>query len=149
VQVDGPFYVGWRQYNQYLLNVGLDRNNRPVPSVMYYNYTGTWQPSMAPGVIIFRPFLYDETTGYRENTPALSTLQVYPNPASERIYFRLPDANPGDRVLLEVFDSSGRMAISRMVETNSLHTGSLPPGIYYLRAHTSDASYYSKILINR
>ena len=49
VNVDGTFYVGWRQYNQYLLNVGLDLNNRPVPPVLFYNYQGDWEESSAPG----------------------------------------------------------------------------------------------------
>ncbi|HER09273.1 MAG TPA: hypothetical protein ENO20_10225, partial [Bacteroides sp.] len=31
VPVNGKFFVGWKQYNEYMLNVGLDLNNRPAP----------------------------------------------------------------------------------------------------------------------
>ena len=75
VTVSGPFFVGWRQDKEYILNVGLDLNSRPNPQVMYFNM-GNWESSTAPGVIMFRPFLYDETTGIYDSPSETRLLQI-------------------------------------------------------------------------
>ena len=149
VQVDGTYYVGWRQFNEYMLNVGLDLNNRTASPVMYYNFQGTWEPSMAPGVMMFRPFLYDETTGERPAVPVSGSLHVYPNPASQRIYFELPGEVDDLEIRVEIFDASGRIVNQSLVRSNSLDITLLPAGIYFIRAHSQRAIYSSKILINR
>ena len=147
--MNGTFYVGWRQYNEYMLNVGLDLNNRPVPSVMFYNFQGVWESSRAPGVMQFRPFLYDETTG-ENNTPALSnTLSIYPNPASNQIYFSIPGVDEGTGIHFEIFDASGRLVDHSVTLTNSRDISSFPAGIYYIRARTGKTTCHSKLLINR
>ena len=97
VTVSGTFYVGWRQYNQYLLNVGLDKNNRPSPHVMFYNYQGLWEESNAPGVILLRPFLYDETTGISEPDISSQLLHIYPNPATDHLFISLPGETDGSQ----------------------------------------------------
>ena len=158
VEVDETYYVGWKQFNEFMLNVGLDLNNKPAPTVMYYNLQGPWQASMAPGVMMFRPFLYDETTGEKPHIPATGSLHVYPNPAYDRIFFELPGHESGDKVEVEIFDASGRMVIQEVFHSNSLDITPLPAGIYYLRAWSSSAwpgesgsgrtIYSAKVLIN-
>lgn len=148
VHVDGTFYVGWKQFNEFMLNVGLDLNNRPASPVMFYNFQGPWEPSRAPGVMMFRPFLYDETTAVNPFSPKSGSLHVYPNPAVDRIYFELPGHAHGDQVHLQMFDASGRMVIQEMSSSNNLNIAQLPPGIYYLRAGSNETIYSAKILIN-
>ncbi|MCK5134358.1 MAG: T9SS type A sorting domain-containing protein [Bacteroidales bacterium] len=149
VQVSETFYVGWKQYNEYMLNVGLDLNNKPVPSVMYYNYQGIWQPSEAPGVILFRPFLYDETTGENQTPNTENSLHIYPNPASDRIFFTLPEVENPTGIQVELFDASGRLANRSVIHSGSMDISSFPAGIYYIRAHHGKTIYNSKLLINR
>ncbi len=147
VAVSGPFFVGWRQDKEYLLNVGLDRNNRPDPQVMYYNM-GNWEASNAPGVIMFRPFLYDETTGIRDVPGQSRELGIYPNPASDRIWFDVPPDAEGQKLLIHIFDSSGRLVFHSEVRSQSLDLSGFTPGIYFIRALSGARSYYSKLLIN-
>lgn len=148
VAVNGIFYIGWRQYNEFLLNVGLDLNNKPVPSVMFYNFQGFWQSSEAPGVILFRPFLYDETTGFPGHTEEPVSLHLYPNPASGVVYFDLPTAAEGGITRLELFDASGRLMRSTITRSNNLDISGCPQGIYYLRAMAGGRVYHSKLLID-
>ncbi len=49
VTVSGTFYVGWRQYNQYLLNVGLDKNNRPFDTCNVLQLPGIVGGIQCPG----------------------------------------------------------------------------------------------------
>jgi len=145
--VDGTFYVGWRQYNEYLLNVGLDLNNRP-PSVMFYNFQGQWEASEAPGVIMCRPFLYREPTYIGNLGEETATLHIYPNPAHDRIYISWPRTLNTDEVWLELFDASGRTVAFFPTRSDSYDISSLQPGIYYIRALAGQTIFRSKLVIN-
>jgi hypothetical protein len=147
VPVDGTFYVGWRQYNEYLLNVGLDLNNRPS-SVMFYNFQGQWESSEAPGVIMCRPFLYREPTHIGNPGEEASILHIYPNPARDRIYVIWPEPMNTDEVRLEMFDASGRMVVLFRTRSDSYDVSALLPGIYYIRALAGQTIYRSKLVIN-
>jgi hypothetical protein len=149
VPVNGTFYVGWRQYKPYTLNMGLDLNNRPATPHMFFSL-GSWLPSEAPGTVLFRPFMYDPLTGDDkgpENVPG--TLRLYPNPASDRIWIELPPGAELKPVRLSVFDSSGRQIQSLILRSGSLDVSSFEPGLYFVRALIAGQAYYSKILINR
>ncbi len=148
VLVDGPFYVGWRQFNQYILNIGLDLNNKPSPSVMFYNFQGIWQSSSAPGVMMLRPYLYDETSGLPGTSAKTASMQIYPNPAKDLIFFEIPADTEGNKIQLEIYDASGRLMSLSNPHTNSLDISSYPAGIYYIRALVGKSVYHSKFLIN-
>jgi hypothetical protein len=149
VEVDGPFYVGWKQYNEFMLNVGLDLNNKPVPQVMYHNFQGSWQPSKAPGVIMFRPFLYREISGDRSHRIEPSSLLLYPNPATDRIHFQLPGSDTEGTIQFEIFDQLGRKIDHDEIRTRSRDVTSLEVGIYHIRVRSGDRSYSGTFLIRR
>lgn len=157
VSVDGGFFVGWRQYNQYMLNVGLDLNNRPQPHVIYYNYQGVWEESNAPGVILLRPFIYDETVGISDPGKTSQALRIYPNPASDYIHISLPGepsarsafGAPGEDLRAYLYDASGRLASQNIIRNGQMDVGALPGGIYFLKVHTPGKVYHAKVLINR
>jgi hypothetical protein len=148
VPVDGNFFVGWRQYNQYLLNIGLDLNNRPS-SVMCYNFQGQWENSGAPGVIMLRPFLYREPTSAEDRSEGIVSLLVYPNPASEWIHVQWPPSPGNTERRLEIFDAAGRLVMSSVEITESYSVSSLRPGVYYIRALDGQSIYRTKVVINR
>ena len=147
VPVNGTFFVGWRQYNQYLLNIGLDFNNRPS-SVMFYNFQGQWEPSEAPGVIMMRPYLYHEPTSSFNVPDEARTLLIYPNPARDRIHIKWPLSGGNQERKLEIFDASGRLVMSSVEITESYDVSSLQPGIYYIRAMAGETTYSNKLVIN-
>ena len=147
VSVSGPFFVGWRQDKEFLLNVGLDKNSKPEPQVMYFNI-GSWESSTAPGVIMFRPFLYDETTGINKEPSESSFFQVYPNPASDKIWFSLPEAARGEALQVNIYDSSGRLVHHSVVQSQPVDLSEFTPGMYFIRAQAGNQTFYSKLLIN-
>lgn len=150
VQVDGDFYVGWTQYNQYMLNVGLDLNNQTSSPVLFYNYQGTWEETIYDGVILLRPFLYDETVGIKDQETGTESLQVYPNPASDIVYLNLPDEGQGGEVLADIFDASGKLVQQKVISGGSqLDVSELTEGMYFLKILYNQQLFHSKILINR
>jgi hypothetical protein len=149
VPVNGIFYVGWRQVDPYMLNMGLDRNHVPANPVMYYNI-GTWNSSEAPGMVLFRPYLYEGVSGTGpENMPDLSQLSIYPNPASEQIWFKLPADTEGKEIQVYLYDTSGRLLHQDILHSKVLNVSGFAPGLYYIRTHVEAEIYYSKVLIKR
>jgi len=149
VPVNGPFHVGWRQYKPYTLNMGLDKNSDPDSPVMYFNM-GTWASSEAPGMVLFRPFLYEPLTGIDQTAASdLTPLNVYPNPASERIWLQVPPGLKGEDIPVYIYDSSGRQLHHTVLRSNSLDVSAYAPGLYYIRVIIAGEPYYSKVLINR
>lgn len=149
VEVDGPFYVGWRQYNQYMLNVGLDLNNRPEPHIIFYNYQGKWEESEAPGVILFRPFLFDEDRPLSKPKLSSESIQVFPNPASGQLYIKLPSELENSWFKVELYDASGRLALQKNIRDGQMDVSDLPVGIYFMKLSSKERVMHSKILINR
>lgn len=147
VPVNGPFHVGWRQYKPYTLNMGLDLNNNPDSPVMFYNI-GSWVSSEAPGMVLFRPYLYESTTGI-DHPSAPEHLNFYPNPASERIWFELPSGSEGKDIPVNVYDTSGRQLYNGVLRSNSLDVSEYASGLYYIRVLIEGKAHYSKVLINR
>ncbi len=147
VSVNGPFYVGWRQHQEFLLNVGLDLNNPPETPVMFYNL-GAWVSSEAPGVLLFRPYLDETSTGVDPPDAVLTPLNLYPNPASDRIWIQVPSGGENEPLVLDIFDNSGRQLQHTELQSNSLDVSGLAPGLYFIRAVISGKPYYSKVLIN-
>jgi hypothetical protein len=149
VPVNGPFHVGWRQYKPYTLNMGLDKNHDPESPLMFYNM-GTWISSEAPGMVLFRPYLYEPSTGIDQPLASdLKALKLYPNPASEQIWIEIPSGLEGQDIPVYIFDTSGRQLHHSMLRTNMLDVSGYAPGIYYIRAVIEGEAYYSKLLINR
>jgi hypothetical protein len=149
VSVNGTFYVGWRQYKPYTLNMGLDKNLVPDSPLMYYNM-GSWRSSEAPGQVMFRPYLYETGTGTdQDKNPEPASLNIYPNPASERIWFQVPPGAEGEEIPVYIYDTSGRQLHHSILRSKELDVSNLAPGLYYIRALMAGEFYYSKVLINR
>jgi len=104
---------------------------------------------MAPGVILFRPFIYDETTGINNPTHAPESLRVYPNPATGPVFIETPGSEPGSSLLIEVYDSSGRLVKKESITNGQLELGELSNGIYILKAFEGDRIFHSRVLLNR
>jgi hypothetical protein len=148
IPVNGTFYVGWRQYKAYILNMGLDLNSVPNTPVMLYNL-GSWLDSDAPGMLLFRPYFYDSSTGIdRESETEMIPLNLYPNPATERIWFQFPSGYQGNDILLSIYDTSGRQISHSILRSNSLDVSEFSPGLYYIRAIIAGKPYFAKVLIN-
>lgn len=148
VPVNGTFYVGWRQYKPYTLNMGLDKNRIPDSPLMYYNMGG-WKSSEAPGMVLFRPYIYSTGTDNDRERKSVAPLTLYPNPASERIWIQVPPGEEGNEIPVYIYDTSGRQLQHSVLSSHELDVSGLAPGLYYIRALISGEMYFSKVLINR
>jgi len=150
VAVDGVFYVGILQYDQFLLNIGMDVSKSPSGK-LFYSLGGSWQQSLAPGVVMLRPFVnrsYSVDT--RQHTFDKQRMPViYPNPARDVIHIDYtPNAALGQPDI-EILDISGRTVKYVYRPGKTINISDLNTGIYLVRLiQAGFISEPAKLVIN-
>jgi len=61
---------------------------------------------------------------------------LYPNPASERVFVRLPEEEHIDAVRIDVFDAAGRSVPVTAQPQQGFSVSEWAPGLYYVRIYT-------------
>lgn len=131
VILTGTFYVGWQQEASDRLYLGMDLENNQQDKI-YYNTSGVWYTSVYEGALMMRP-LFDAyyTTGVDENN-SLSSLSVFPNPASDQI--TIAGLDPNQQFNANLIDISGRTVLAQQVSNgaSTIDVSALAPGVYLL-----------------
>jgi len=148
VPVSGTIYVGWVQTNEYLLNIGLDINSKPSYPALFYNIGSGWNSSIAPGIIMLRPYIYTDPS-YTRSVETPDPPIIFPNPAKEIIYLDLPERNLSGNTFVEIFDLNGRLVLKRELSGPEINVSSLETGLYLIRLHQGTELFYSKLLISK
>lgn len=133
VAVDGPFYVGWRQFGASRLNVGLDKNIVNNDKTFYsVDGEASWDQSTIPGSVMMRPIFstgMDVSLGIQEDAIAAKpTIMVYPNPTNGIVTI---DVDQSVYKGVEVYDLQGRLIVD--TELNQVDLSQNPNGIYLLK----------------
>jgi hypothetical protein len=148
----GTYYIGWAQTSNFRLNVGFDKNINSADKI-FFNTNGTWNPFVGEqGTLMIRPlFGGPDDIVASDNTPinANKGIKVFPNPASEYFQILLPEAVNTDAAFIQLYDLSGKFAISRNFKNQELiDCRQLPDGIYIGLVTLSEGSrHYFKIII--
>jgi hypothetical protein len=76
---------------------------------------------------------------------ALPSIQVYPNPATDRVYVAWGDEKIAFYQLLDV---QGRVVLNGEVQAgDSISIATVSPGMYQLRLSSGSRLYYSKLVV--
>lgn len=149
VMVNGTFYVGLLQYNQYLLNIGLDVN-KPADANLFYNIGNGWNISSAPGSLMFRPFVKREFTGLPKTSSSQPEVKIWPNPARDFIHIELPADRSYIDLRVTIHDLTGKRIMETNLNNSEIFTGDLPDGIYVVKISSERQLYTTeKIIIRR
>ncbi len=73
---------------------------------------------------------------------SLSTLQIYPNPASNTIYIK----GISTTGKAEIFNISGKLLLSKQLTTNQIDISPLAKGLYFIKLSTADGSVVRKFV---
>lgn len=133
VAVDGPFYVGWRQFGADRLNVGLDLNIINNDKTFYsIDGEASWNQSTIEGSVMMRPLFstgMDVSLGIQEDgIAAAPSITVYPNPTNGTVSIRI---DPSIYQGVEVYDLQGRLIVD--TQENQIDLSQNPNGIYILK----------------
>lgn len=129
VPVSGTFYVGFTQFTNDFLQVGLDKTQN-FGDRIYYNVGGGWvQNKDVTGALLIRPHVSLSGKAGGNLIPE-NTLRVYPNPAIEEVRVE------GKFTYLQVLDSYGReITLPRMAGNTGevLNFKDQQPGLYLIK----------------
>lgn len=147
----GTFYVGWRQTQPYILNVGYDNNyryngeERGNPNILY-NMLGSWEYADASvkGTPMIRPLFgedSDYTFGVHQAT--IADLRVYPNPTSDMVFWK---SNFSTRQV-RVFAADGSLIYQAKEPGNSLSLERFKNGIYQVQVTLANGQTINRQII--
>ncbi len=151
VQVNGVFYVGWRQTSETFLNAGYDVNT-PNAGRQFYWLNGQWSQSQVPGSIMIRPVIGSPllvTSVHDIPVKNKNLLNIWPNPARDYI-----NIDPGDLQLsrssfITITDLNGHELI-RVLFNNKVDISSLKDGMYFLVININGSPYgYNRFIKSR
>ncbi|SMC49153.1 T9SS type A sorting domain-containing protein [Moheibacter sediminis] len=73
----------------------------------------------------------------------VNNLQIYPNPASDKVFVKADKLNS-----VELYDLQGRKLDVKLNSDNSINVSSLPKGVYVLKLNIDGKSVSKKLVIN-
>ncbi|MEQ9097974.1 MAG: T9SS type A sorting domain-containing protein [Imperialibacter sp.] len=132
VVVSDTFYIGYRQYTDNFVGIGLDKNNNTGDRI-YFNVGNGWvQNERTEGSLMIRPVFenvpFRSVTGLDEKP--IEELTIYPNPSQGIVHFsEKPDA-------VFIADVSGRSFPVQLSDTQrpwSIDLTHLPKGLYFVQ----------------
>lgn len=142
--ITGTFYVGYTQFTNDFLQVGLDKSNDRGDRI-YYNVGGGWQQNKeVKGALLIRPHISKTGKASGEVIPE-NTLRIYPNPVVQEVMVE------GKFTKLQVMDAFGREVIlprSSQANGEKLNfTGQLP-GLYFLYVQGESGTSTYRIIVS-
>ncbi len=142
-------------YNQKFLELEFEKLSSSVTISNELNITGVYNEIVHPNYTRSKniPITYyrDNNPSYAENQQLLTDIEIYPNPATNKLFIELP-AQKMDNIDIELLDVLGKTIINKTnVDTDSniieLDIQNLVQGMYYIRINaSSNASRTSRIL---
>lgn len=137
--INGPFYVGWRQFDADRLNVGFDRNIDNSENT-YYSIDGgfSWPQSEIPGTAMIRP-IFSTSLDYQlglKKVERENKVNIFPNPTNDIINVEL---ELGSVEKVEVFNISGALQV--LTDQPTVNLSDLPQGMYFVRVNNLPKLY--------
>lgn len=150
----GVYYIGLMQSAGGFsdsLYIGLDVN-REGGNHRYFNVVGIWEPSALPGALLLRPIVGAvlPSTGIQGLSNGATAMAVlYPNPASDKVYFKSNNAN-FQKVTYEIKDLSGRTLMSGAIRNSAvINISRLASGMYFFQAKSQSGQMIRQKFIRR
>lgn len=143
IQVTGEFFVGFTQFTNEFIHIGLDKINDQGAKI-YYNVGGGWvQNKEVKGSLMIRPHITKSLAGGDNSLPE-TTYRLFPNPVTDELQIQ------GQFSDLTVVDSFGREILLPREQTNQgeiVNFRGQRPGIYVVNLITPEGLKSVRILV--
>ena len=136
----GDFYISWQQVGGTEIPIGLDKNNpKGVRNAFFSTNSGSsWQPfpNTFDGAIMLRAVFGKETpedtsTPTEDVITVREWMEIFPNPASDNLYFKVKNGNYAD-FEIAIYNTQGQL-LRRNLLNASVPIDQLNPGLYILQ----------------
>ncbi|SFT84797.1 Por secretion system C-terminal sorting domain-containing protein [Algoriphagus locisalis] len=143
IRVDGDFYVGFTQFTNDFIHVGLDKVNDSGDK-LYYNVVGAWaQNEEVRGSLMIRPHV-SLSPPFEDVVAPEGNIRIYPNPVESILNLE------GTFSEARIFDSFGReIFLERQLSSKGeiINFIGQRPGIYVLNLVTEAGMESYRILV--
>ncbi len=140
--VRDTFYIGYENNTNFLIGVGLDRNNLAASDFIFYNVDQEWiQNDEVSGALMIRPVFIDGSE-FILSTPKYSgEISIYPNPTNGIIH--VPEFDEA-----AIYDLSGSL-LKRLDHSPGINLSEFPNGIYILKMRRGEHFVSRKVILSR
>lgn len=143
IRVSGEFYIGFTQFTDDFIHIGLDKSNDQGDKI-FYNVAGAWaQNAEVAGSLMIRPHV-SIVAPFEESEVPENLFLIYPNPTQGILNIE------GKFSQLRIFDSFGREIFPQRELTSQgeiVNFISNKPGIYLLNLVTATGPESFRILV--
>jgi hypothetical protein len=143
VGIDGTFYIGFTQFTNDFLYVGLDKTYNNGDEI-FFNATGSWvQNETVEGSLMMRAHLL-ETPPFESESEASIPLKIYPNPVVGTLLIE------GKVDSINVYDPMGRniiLPISDYDKGKNVNFEGMQRGIYVVKTTIGKEQKSFRILV--
>ncbi len=163
VEVDGPFFVGYRiSYNDvtgngqsddlFVVSVAQNRTYTGAKNTLYVQHSGVWQTAT-------ERFNVRTSTGIKPIACLVDVkefetdldIAVYPNPASSFIKINTGVLNKDTNINIQIFDITGRLMYQKDTKTGyddiTINTENYQNGLYLINVISDNSRFTEKIMI--
>ena len=141
--VKDSIFIGYRQYEDNFLTVGLDKNNN-MSNKIYYKVDGKWNKNnIVKGSIMIRPIFgkSDFKLVKIENNNMSNNVILFPNPSKGIIHINKK------LEFLEVFSNKGE-SLFTLHNVDKINLSDYGKGLFIIRYQINNKYYSKNIVIN-
>ena len=144
ISVSGPVFIGWQQYYDEIINIGLDKNTINNDR-MFYNLGSGWNQSNCAdcdGTWMIRPVFGSLTVSSIENGLS-NSFSVFPNPASSSVNVEYDKPHT-----ISIINLSGKQVYKNFSEGRlNIDLQSFSKGIYILETKSNYQKHRKKLVV--
>jgi hypothetical protein len=143
--VSDTFFVGFEQFTDDYIGIGLDRSNPLASDDLFFNVSQEWQQNQEiVGALMIRP-VFQNTSDLVLHTPASEVserISLYPNPANNELH----STKHFDQ--LQIFNLGGKLIFTSEYHPN-INIQEIPNGIYLVKIISKDTIESTKLIIQK
>src|SRR5690606_10244350 len=100
LRLSGTFYIGFTQFTNDFIHVGLDKSNDTGEEV-FFNVAGSWEQNQTVrGSLMIRPHLSLDPIAEEDGEDEREEINAYPNPVSDKLYL---EGNVDEIVVIDTY----------------------------------------------
>ncbi len=142
--VADTFYVGFTQFTNDFIYVGLDKSNDSGEEI-FYNVAGSWeQNNEVRGSLMIRPHLTTEPVSSGGESDLTARILAYPNPVEDQLYLEGPI---GEVMIFDAYGRQIKLQVEEYDQGKIINFVGSDKGVYVVRAWTGNKPNSIRILV--
>jgi hypothetical protein len=145
IRVNGEFHIGFTQFSNDFIHVGLDKINNRADKI-FYNVGGGWvQNEDVEGALMIRPHVSLAQPFEQSNLPE-QEFRIYPNPVVDQLFVK------GKFAEITIFDSFGRQILlpkEQIIDGEIINFSGQRPGVYVINLFSESGPKSFRILVSK